>query len=446
MLQESRHKPGEWIDPALLFESGEHVLARHLRKGHALGLKLLRQVPKQPTVGLFVTEGFDQHGAMLGMDAALPLHVPPILPPVDEGRCVPRGVDPKVLDIDAVPGKIEVGLVLALLRGRKVVLVRGFVLIGNAVEVEEVRDLAFLEAADGLALQRADAELADVVVVLAPVSELVLAPVRREPFLEPFIQRLREGVVGEQIGHDSLEQVEQRPVVLSRRSECRALPFGFTDDRHAEAVEGAHRHVACNRGAEALLHPLFHFPAGVSCEGKQQFGGLKVRLSDEPTGLGHDDRGLAAACRGDNEVAALVDHNRQALLFRERAGLDPVEELARTGQLTDHERLVGLRPSIARSFQKLQNAPKHSDFGSIRQRLRPPSCETTGNRLRRCLKVAKRVRSEVFRRIGQGRQPVMHGAERFELRPKRTAPPLASRCFERVGQSARCHSGQARDM
>ena len=30
-------------------------------------------------------------------------------------------------------------------------------------------------------------------------------------------------------------------------------------------------------------------------------------------------------------------------------------------------------------------------------------------------------------------QPVMHGADRFELLRKRMAPPLASRCFERVG-------------
>ena len=147
-------------------------------------------------------------------------------------------------------------------------LVRGFVFVGNAVEEEEVRDLAFLEAADGLALQRADIELSDVVVVLAPVAEVLLAPVGREPFLEPLVQRGREVTVGEQIGHDTVEEVEQRSVVLRCRGKSRTLPFGFADDRHAEAVESAHRHVARDCRAEALVHPLFHLPAGIAREGQ----------------------------------------------------------------------------------------------------------------------------------------------------------------------------------
>ena len=49
-----------------------------------MGGKLLRQVPEQSAVGLFVAEGFDKDGALLGMDAALPLHFLPIFFPVDE--------------------------------------------------------------------------------------------------------------------------------------------------------------------------------------------------------------------------------------------------------------------------------------------------------------------------------------------------------------------------
>ena len=435
VLQEGRHQTRERVDPPLSVESREHLLARDRREGHAVGHELLRQASDQPAFGLFVAEGFDQDGATLGMDAALPLHFPPILLPIDEWRRVPCSVDPEVFDIDAVFGKMEVGLVLALLGGRQVVLIRRLVLVRDAVEIKSVRDLAFLEAADGLAFQRADVELADVVVVLAPVSEVFLAPVRSEPLLEPLIQRGREVMVGEQIGHDTLEQVEQCPVVLGRRGERRALPLGFADDRHAEAVEGAHRHVARDRGAEAFAHPLFHLPAGIAREGQQkQLGRLAIALSDKPSRLGHDDRGLAAAGRGDNEVPTLVDDDRPALLLRERAGLDPVEEVARTGQLVDDERLVGPRRGIARRVQKPQNVPQHSDFGSIRQRFRPPRCEPAGNCPRLDLKVGTCVGGEVFGRIAQCFQPVMHGLERFESRRKRTAPPLRPCRLHRVRQ------------
>ena len=146
------------------------------------------------------------------------------------------------------------------------------------------------------------------------------------------MQRDREFAVGEQIGDNSLQQVEQRSVVLRRRGERRALPFGLADDRHAESVEGAHRHVARDCGVETLGHPLFHLPAGVSGEGEQQkLGRCAIPLSYKPARLGHDDRGLAAAGRGDHKVPSLVDDDRPALLFRERVGLDLVEEFARAG-------------------------------------------------------------------------------------------------------------------
>ena len=104
----------------------------------------------------------------------------------------PRRVDTEMLDIDAVFGKVEVRFVLALLGRRQVVLIGSFVLILDAVEVEKVRDLAFLEAANGLVLERADVIFANVIVILAPVSERMLAPVWRKPLLEPFLQRRRE--------------------------------------------------------------------------------------------------------------------------------------------------------------------------------------------------------------------------------------------------------------
>ena len=212
-------------------------------------------------------------------------------------------------------------------------------------------------------------------------------------------------------------------------------------------MEGAHGHVARDCRAEAPVHPLFHLRPCVSREGQQkQFGRLAIPLSDEPRCLGNDDRRLSAARRGDHQVAAFVDHDRPALLVCERAGLDPVEEVARADQLVDDERLVGLGPGNARRFKKLQDVPQHLEFGSIRQRSRPARRESAGNGLRLGLKVAKRVGGEVSGRVGQCRQPIVHGSDRFKLRGKHTAPPLASRGFQRIGQGTRIRPGQARYM
>ena len=49
---------------------------------------------------------------------------------------------------------MKVGLVLALVRRGGIVLVGRFVFVGDAVEIEVVRDLAFLVALDFLALHR----------------------------------------------------------------------------------------------------------------------------------------------------------------------------------------------------------------------------------------------------------------------------------------------------
>ena len=73
-----------------------------------------------------------------------------------------------MLDIDAVIREVEIRLVLALFGRCRLVLVGCFVFIGDAVEIEEVRDLAFLVAPDLVAFQRADVVPADVVPVRAP--------------------------------------------------------------------------------------------------------------------------------------------------------------------------------------------------------------------------------------------------------------------------------------
>ena len=52
VLQEGRHQPRERVDPPLSVENVEHLLARNRRESDPVSLKLLRQVPEQPAVGL----------------------------------------------------------------------------------------------------------------------------------------------------------------------------------------------------------------------------------------------------------------------------------------------------------------------------------------------------------------------------------------------------------
>ena len=101
VLQEGRHQARERIDPFLLFENGEHFLARDWRQGHAVGRELLGQVAEQPAVGVFMAEGLDQDGAVCGMDLALPVHLAQILLPVDVRRGPARCIDSEVLHVDA---------------------------------------------------------------------------------------------------------------------------------------------------------------------------------------------------------------------------------------------------------------------------------------------------------------------------------------------------------
>ena len=263
-----------------------------------------------------------------------------------------------MLDVDAVVGEMEVGLVLALLRRRGLMFVGCFVFVGDAVEIEEVRDLAFLVALDLVALQGPDLVAPDVVPVGAPALELVRAAVGREPVLEPFQDLFRQGAVGQQFGDDALEHIKQRPVAFCRPGQRRTLAFGLADDRHAEAVEGPDRYALRGIRPEARTNALRHLVPGVPCEGEQQeFGRLPVSPPDEPSRLRHEDGSLAAAGGGDHQVAPLVDDHRLALFVGQRPGLDPVEQRARPDQLVGDERLVRLRPGFVRRLQELQNAP-----------------------------------------------------------------------------------------
>ena len=214
MLQEGREQSRERVDPALLFEHAEQVVPGDRREDDAMGAELFRQVAQQVAIGVLVAEGFDQHGAVLFMNPALPIHLTEVLVVVDERRGPALGIEPEMLDVDAVLGEMEVRMVLALVRRGGIVLVGCFVFVGDAIEIEVVRDLAFLVAPDLLAHQGADVVEADVVPVFAPVFEFVLALVGRELVAEPCQQGPRQSAVGEQVGDDALQEFEQRALAL----------------------------------------------------------------------------------------------------------------------------------------------------------------------------------------------------------------------------------------
>ena len=171
VLQESRQDADERVNSSPVFEDRKYPLPWQRHQLHAVRRQLLLKVPDQPALGAFAREGFDQDGVPFGVDLPFPLHPLEIFLPVDERRRVSRGVEPEMLDVDAVVGKMEVGLVLALLDRRRLMLVGRFVVVGNAVEIEEVRDLALLVAFDLVTLQRPDVIPADVVSNTRPSLE-----------------------------------------------------------------------------------------------------------------------------------------------------------------------------------------------------------------------------------------------------------------------------------
>ena len=108
-----------------------------------------------------------------------------------------------------------------------------FVLVVDAVEVQEVGDLALLEALDLLSLQRPDFVAANVVVICPPGLELVLAAIGRELFPELGQYGLGDTPVGDQFGDDIFQQNNQRLIICGRLGQRRAPTLHFADDREA---------------------------------------------------------------------------------------------------------------------------------------------------------------------------------------------------------------------
>ena len=170
MPKESRHQTHERINPALFFQSGECLGRRDRRQGHAAGTEFLLKIPKQCTGGALMAEGFDQDGAALLVQFLFPRHRFQILYLWHIRGGLALGVDSKMLDPDTSIRQKEIGSIRPLLRCAGLVFIETFVLVVDAVEVEEVGDLALLEALDLLSLQRPDFVAADVVIDMPPRS------------------------------------------------------------------------------------------------------------------------------------------------------------------------------------------------------------------------------------------------------------------------------------
>ena len=312
-------------------------------------------------------------------------------------------------------------------------LIDAFVLIGHTVEVEEVGDLAFLVTLDLLALQRSDLIPSDIVPILSLTPEVVLAPVGRKLRLEPLQQKSPELSLCGQTGNDALEQVDQRLFVFSRLGQCRAPAFGFTDDRHAQAVERPDCHAGRRFVAETLADPHFHLVPGVLRKRQeQQFRRAPVTSMEKPAGLGDDHRGLAAAGRGDHQIAVLVDDDRPALLVGKRPRLNPVEELPQPGQFVCDKGAVRFCPQTIGVFQKVQYRPQRSDFRGVRQRVRPTARELVRRLLRVASQFAEDAARHVLRRIRELHQAVMDRTERRDPCRQRPAPPVDSGGHQRL--------------
>ena len=121
------------------------------------------------------------------------------------GGCLALGIDSKMLNPDIGAGQVEVGPVRSFLRCTCLVLIETFVFIVDAIEVEEVGNLALLETLDLLSLQRSDFIAADVVVIRSPGLELVRASIGCKLFPEPGQYGFRDLIVGDQVRDDSFQ-------------------------------------------------------------------------------------------------------------------------------------------------------------------------------------------------------------------------------------------------
>ena len=111
------------------------------------------QVRDQGAGCVFVAEGLDEGCAVVLVKLALPGHAFQVFVLVDE-RCGITGlVQAEVLDVDPCFRDKKVWFVLAVPGCRGVVFVWSFVCKGNAVQVEEIGDLAFFVAFDRVPVQ-----------------------------------------------------------------------------------------------------------------------------------------------------------------------------------------------------------------------------------------------------------------------------------------------------
>ena len=173
-----------------------------------------------------------------------------------------------MLDVDPGVRQMEIGLVRPLLRRRGIMLMDAFVPEGNAVEVEEVGDLAFLEAPDPVALQRSDLVAADIVPVLAPGSGTRAGSCRARTRPGTTSAAIPRTFARGQIVNDRLQPVEQGLVDFGCLGQGRAPAFGFSDDVHAQIAERPHGNAARRFVAATLADPFLHLVSGILREAR----------------------------------------------------------------------------------------------------------------------------------------------------------------------------------
>ena len=124
----------------------EQLLARHNLQLHAPRQERVSQFLVKHASSVLMAVGFDQVRPMSHVNATLPPDPVTVAGPV--WRRAPVFVQREVFDVDVVVRKIEIRLVLSMLRGGGRLLVRSFVLEINSVHAQEIGDLHFFEALD----------------------------------------------------------------------------------------------------------------------------------------------------------------------------------------------------------------------------------------------------------------------------------------------------------
>ena len=273
-----------------------------------------------------------------------------------------------MLNVDAMLRKKKIRLVLALLRRGQIVLIGGFVLVEDSVEIEEICNFTFLETAKEFTLKRSDVVLAYIVEIPAPILEFVRAFVGSEAALKPFNQNCGDFAVCKQVSNNFINLFREGPAVLSCNGQRRTFALDFTDDCHAKTVKCGNLDVTRRFGFESSVKALPHLIAGIACERKQQqFRWLQILSLDEPSCLGNDNGCFAAAGCSNHKIVALIRSDRLALFIRKRVSLYSVEQKTGANQLGFKVSFVGFFPSSARSLQEFKNVLQQLNLGNIGQ-------------------------------------------------------------------------------